>query len=133
MKKTIFAALAAATAVTAVAGAASAQPYGGPDRRDGRYEERWERNNINQRQAEIERRIDAGQRRGALTRNEATSLQNEARGIARLEVRYRYNGLSGWERNDLNRRLDSLEGRLWRQARDDDRTYRYGQGYGYRR
>lgn len=140
MKKTVFAALATATAFTAIAGAASAQPYGGYEQRDYRYdyrqerqEDRWERRNINQRQMEIERRIEAGQRRGALTRNEATSLGNEARNIARLEARYRYNGLSGWERADLDRRLDRLEGRLWQQARDDDRTYRYGQGYGYRR
>lgn len=133
MKKTLFAALAAATAVTAVAGAASAQPYGGPDRRDGRYEQRWERGNVNQRQAELQQRIEIGQRRGTLTRNEAVGLTNESRDIARLEARYRHNGLSGRERADLDRRLDRLESRLWQQARDDDRVYRYGQGYGYRR
>ena len=139
MKKTLFAALATATAVTAMAGAASAQPYGGYE---GRYERgyddydrggRYERGNINQRQAEIERRIEIGHRRGALTRNEATSLGNEARDIARLESRYRRDGLAPWERADLGRRLDRLESRLWQQARDDDRNYRYGQGYGYRR
>ncbi|WP_240606372.1 hypothetical protein [Phenylobacterium kunshanense] len=131
MKKTLFTALAAATALTAVGGAATAQPYGGADRydRDGRYEQRWERNHINQRQAHIDRMIDVGFRRGDLTRQEASRLHDQARDIARLEARYRYNGLTSWERSDLDRRLDGLESRLSRELRDRQ----YGYGYGYRR
>jgi opacity protein-like surface antigen len=138
MKKTLFTALAAATALAAVGGAATAQPYGYD--RDGRYdgrhydrddrrEDRWERNHINQRQNRIERRIDVGVDRGALTPREAGRLQQEARDIARLEARYRYNGLTGWERSDLDRRLDRLEARLAYELRDRE----YGYGYGYRR
>lgn len=131
MKKSIFTALAAATALTAVAGSATAQPHGGYDRydRDDRYEQRWERNHINQRQARIERMIDVGFRRGDLTRQEAFRLQDQARDIARLEARYRYNGLTGWERSDLDHRLDRLENRLTRDLQDRQ----YGYGYGYRR
>jgi len=141
MKKTLFTALAAATTLTAFGGVAAAQPYGYDrdaryerDYRDGRYEgrneDRWERNQIAQRQGEIARRIEAGKRRGVLTSGEAADLYAEARDIVRLQHRFSANGLSRWEWAELDRRLDHLEARVWRQARDDDRAYRYGDGYG---
>lgn len=64
---------------------------------------------VNQRQAQIERRIDQGIRSGALSRREATNLRAEFRQIAQLEQRYRRsNGLSVQERRDLDRRFDAL-------------------------
>jgi hypothetical protein len=64
---------------------------------------------VNQRQAQIERRIDQGIRNGSLSRREAVSLRGEFRGIARLEQRYRRsNGLSLTERRDLDRRFNAL-------------------------
>lgn len=64
---------------------------------------------VNQRQAQIERRIDQGIRSGALSRREATNLRAEFRQIAQLEQRYRRsNGLSMQERRDLDRRVDAL-------------------------
>jgi len=64
---------------------------------------------INQRQAQIERRIDHGIRSGALSRREAVNLRGEFRQIASLEQRYRRsNGLSMQERRDLDRRFDAL-------------------------
>lgn len=64
---------------------------------------------VNQRQAQIERRIDQGIRNGALSRREAVNLRAEFRQIAQLEQRYRRsNGLSVQERRDLDRRFDAL-------------------------
>lgn len=130
--KTLIAALAAATAVAAVAGPAAAHPAGYDH---GRYEQRWDRRDpgVNARQAEINRRIAIGLRTGALTRHEADRLRHEAREIARLEARYRQHGFSWNERADLDRRMDRLERQLLRQSHDRDYGYGYGDRYGYRR
>ncbi len=79
------------------------------ERRDGRYaggNERWQ--TINERQAQLDQRIDAGVRSGQLTRAEAARLRAEFRQIAQLETRYRRNGLTANERADLDRRFDRL-------------------------
>lgn len=123
MKKIVLA-LTAASALAAAA-PALAQPYGGYDRQDYRG---W--TSINQRQDQLDRRIDVGLRNGQLTRYEAGRLRDEFYDIARLERRYRSNGLSGWERADLDRRFDALSAKIRWERRDNDR---YGYGYGYRR
>jgi hypothetical protein len=74
---------------------------------------------INQRQARIETRIDQGVRSGSLNRNEAVRLRAQFRQLANLENRYRRsNGLSNWERQDLNRRFDQLSARVFNQKHD---------------
>lgn len=132
--KTLIAALAAVTTVTAIAAPAAAQTYGRHDQ--GRYEQdrgRYEQDrgayNLNQRQAQLNSRIEIGVRRGAITRREAADLRSQSYEIARLEARYRVNGLNGRERADLDRRFDRLETRIAREVHDRD----YGQGYGHRR
>jgi hypothetical protein len=112
--KTLAIALAAATVLSA--GAASAQPYG--------YArgDRWM--SINERQARLDQRIEQGLRNGQLTRGEAYRLRREFRRIAYLENRYRSNGLSGWERADLDRRFDALSAQIRSERHDGDR-------YGY--
>lgn len=112
--KTMILTLAAATALTA--GAAAAQPFGwGPiDRSFTPIDERQER---------IAFRIDQGVRSGQLTSREAYRLRTEFNRIARLEARYRINGLSGWELADLDRRLDMLTTEVRIARRDDDRRY----------
>jgi hypothetical protein len=130
--KTLIAALAAVTTVTAFAAPAAAQSYGRHDQ--GRYEHgRYEQNrgayNLNQRQAQLNSRIEVGARRGMITRREAADLRSQSYEIARLEARYRVNGLNGRERADLDRRFDRLESRIAREVHDRD----YGQGYGHRR
>ncbi len=75
---------------------------------------------INQRQAQLDRRIDQGVRNGGLSRQEATRLRAEFRQIAQLERRYRANGLSMRERNDLNRRFDALSAKIRWESRDRD-------------
>jgi hypothetical protein len=77
--------------------------------------------NINQRQADLDRRIDRGVRSGDLTRAEAQRLRNEFRQIARLENRYRANGLNMRERADLDRRFDQLAARV-RWERNDNQV-----------
>lgn len=83
---------------------------------------------INQRQRQLDRRIDQGVRQGDLTRAEADGLQAEFRRIARMEARYRRGGLSNSERADLDRRFDGLAARIhWQRS---DRQYGWGYGAG---
>jgi hypothetical protein len=100
-----------------MATAASAQPYRGHNN--------WV--SINQRQAQLQHRIDRGIARGDLTRREAHRLQTQMRDLARLEARYRVHGLSSWERADLDSRFDRLSAQV-RFERNDRQRY----GYGYR-
>jgi len=92
-------------AAATVPAVASAQNYGN-----------WQ--NINSRQVNLDRRIDVGIRNGSLNRNEAVRLRTEFRQIARLENRYRRNGLSVAERRDLDRRFDALSARIKYERRD---------------
>lgn len=81
--------------------------------------------NINQRQVQLDARIDAGLRDRTLTPNEAAQLRREFQDIARMEANYRANGrmLSPAERADLDRRLDALDRRVRADRRDDDRRW----------
>ncbi len=111
MKK-IAIAIVAASALAATAAPALAAP--------------WQ--NVNQRQVQLDRRIDMGVRSGQITRREAANLRQEFRGISRLEARYRSTGgLQAWERVDLDRRFDRLSIKIRWQANDRD------QRGGYRR
>jgi hypothetical protein len=95
--------MAVAASALAVAAPASAQA--------------WQ--SINQRQANLDQRIDVGVRNGSLTRNEAVRLRAEFRDLSRLEARYRSSyGLSQAERRDLDRRFDALSARI-RYERND--------------
>ena len=131
MKTKITLAIIAATSALALsATAASAQGY--YDRHDERAAMRtdgW--TNINQRQAELDRRIDMGVRHGDLTRREATRLRVEFNQIAQLESRYRIGGLNRMERADLDRRFDALSMKI--RGERHDNQYGYGYGPEYRR
>lgn len=95
MKKLL--AMAVAASALAVAAPAAAQS--------------WQ--SINERQARLDARIDAGVRSGDLTRGEAMRLRAEFRELARLEARYRASyGLSYAERRDLDRRFDRLSAQI---------------------
>jgi hypothetical protein len=63
---------------------------------------------INQRQRNLDWRIDQGVRHGGLTRVEAARLRARMARLNRLEWQYRRNGLSWWERADLDRRFDAI-------------------------
>lgn len=62
--------------------------------------------------ADLRLRVDEGLRSGRIGRDEAFSLDEEMRMLARLEDHYRRDGLSGWERGDLQRRLVLLRDRI---------------------
>lgn len=79
---------------------------------------------INQRQRDVERRLEWGMRNGSISRYEATRIRAELNDFDRAEARYRSNGLSQPERRDLNRMLDRLERIV--QAEINDRDNRYG-------
>jgi len=87
--------------------------------RNGYNQPAWQ--SINQRQANLDRRIDVGVRNGSLTRREATSLRREFNQIARLEANYRRNGLTQREMADLDRRFDRLSMQI-REERNDRQT-----------
>lgn len=75
---------------------------------------------FNQRQAQLDRRIDQGVRSGQLNRREASNLRAEFRTLVNLEARYRRSapGLTQWERRDLDNRFDRLAQRIRWERRD---------------
>ena len=107
MRKTLALAAAAIAAALAFAAPASATPYAPFD-------------NINARQAQMSQQIDFGQRNGRLTFAEARGLRDQMRQIDYLESRYRRGGLNGFERADLDRRLDRVAFDLQREMNDRD-------------
>lgn len=76
---------------------------------------------IDERQASLFNRIDQGVRNNALTREEAQRLRQDFFAIAELERRYRYDGLSDYERRDLNQRFDALSRRINYERADSER------------
>ena len=132
-KKMIVPALVlAATSAAALPAAAQSYhgPYGsnhGPNRPPVVATGYGNWQSINQRQVQLDRRIDQGLRNGSLSRREASRLRSEFNSLARLESNYRRGGLSGWERADLDRRFDRLEAQIRYERNDrNDRDGRYG-------
>lgn len=111
MKKLL--AMAVAVGALAIAAPASAQA--------------WQ--SINERQARLDQRIDVGVRNGSLTRQEAMRLRGEFNDLARLEARYRRDGLTMRERADLDRRFDALSAQI-RYERHDQQDRWDGRGNG---
>lgn len=107
--KRILLSLAALAAVSVAPLAAQAAP--------------WQ--SVNQRQANLDQRIDQGVRTGQITRPEAARLRGEFKSISRLEASYRRsNGLSPRERADLDARFDRLSRQIM--AQKHDRDHRHG-------
>ncbi|WP_334161650.1 hypothetical protein [Phenylobacterium sp.] len=106
-------AMLAGVALAMSAGAASAQAW----------------MSINERQARLDERIEAGMRSGDLSRSEAMSLRAEFRDLIGLEARYRAGGLSAWERQDLDRRFDQLSMRIRYDRTDRERGWFGGSGW----
>ena len=122
MKKILLSIAAASAVVAAVPAVASAQAYGPNRGYDRGYQDVG-----GDRVARLDDRIDRGIRSGGLTRNEAWRLKGELRETARLESRYRRGGLSGWEREDLDRRYDRISAQI--RYERHDRDYRDGRRY----
>lgn len=131
IKKALLPALALVAASVAVPAAAQSfsVSIGATPASYVNYDRDYGWRSINQRQAQLDRRIDMGVRNGALSRREAASLRAEFQGIARLENQYRRGGLTRWERSDLDRRFDRLEQRIRVERRDrNDHRGRGGHG-----
>lgn len=62
---------------------------------------------INERQARLDERMEAGIRSGDLSPSEAMSLRAEYRAVVRLDMRYRRGGYVTWEMADRDRRVDA--------------------------
>jgi hypothetical protein len=81
--------------------------------------------NINDRQSQMQTRINQGIRSGRLTRQEAFNLQSRMRQISLMESQFRNSrGLSFQERARLNGELNRLNVELSRQLNDSDRQWR---------
>lgn len=123
MKKMLIPVLAVA-AVSATALPAAAQSYDryGPSRGPG-YEHGYDHGgwqSINQRKYQLDRRIEQGLRNRQLSYREAGGLRAELNDLVRLEARYMRDGLSRWERQDLDRRYDRLAAKIRYERRDHD-------------
>lgn len=106
MKKLLLSMTALATLATGVAATpAAAQGYGN-----------WQ--TVNQRQGNLYQRIEQGVRNGSLTRPEAQRLRGRFVALNNLEQRYRRNGLTQWERRDLDQRFDALSRQIRAERHD---------------
>ena len=123
---------AAFISVAAAAAPASAQYHGRYD--DRRYDDRRHYDDfrgeerIDRQLAQLSERIQRAYQRRLISSNEARRLEREIDQLDRLEDRYSRNGLSGWERQDLQRRVQHLRQRLqWerQEGRDDRRRGRW--------
>jgi Ni/Co efflux regulator RcnB len=106
MKKFVLAAAASAAALVSFAGAADAAQF----------------QSINQRQAQLNQRIQQGVRSGALSRQETVQLRNRFAQLQRLEQQYRRGGLTLAERRDLDRRFNALAASI--RIQKNDRNFR---------
>ena len=73
---------------------------------------------INARQANQFARIQLGVRNGALNAAEAARLRSQFYALNRLEQSYRRGGLTLRERQDLDRRFNTLSRRIYTQKHD---------------
>ncbi len=156
--KTLLLGMAAVSAV-AIAAPAAAQ-YQSNDNRyqsDNRYQNDTRYGNqqayagetgLDNRIANLDQRLQAGIRSGAIDRTEARGLRMEMRDLIRLEARYSTDGISVAERQELQGRIRALRQNLrtadngaydrydsddrygWND-RDDRNGSRYGQGGPY--
>lgn len=116
---------AAVAAATFAALPAAAQDYGRQDRYGYGYSQQGR--HILDELRQIDRRIDRAAARGVISRGEARRLHLNGNRIERLYHRYRRNGLSRGEMQDLRNRVHGLRQQLRWERRDDrwdDRRYR---------
>lgn len=86
----------------------------------GGYNGGWNGGGLNGDQARLSQRIDRAAYNGRISRREAQSLRYQLNEYQRVEWSYRRDGLSNWERRDLQNRLDRIERNLRDDRRDRD-------------
>ena len=80
----------------------------------------------NEREAQLQARIERGINDGRITHSEARGLYRELDNIAAREHRFMANGrLDSREESELRRDLDRLSDNIRAQLRDEDRRYSY--------
>lgn len=112
-----------AASAMAIATPTLAQDYGrhGPGYgHGGGYNGGWNGGGLNGEQARLAQRIERAAYNGRISRREAQNLRYQLEEYQRVEWRYRRDGLSRWERDDLQRRLDRIERNLRDDRRDRD-------------
>jgi hypothetical protein len=119
MNKIIFIALAA---TSAIAGAAPASAQSGGYGGNG-YGNGYGQGNVEVRADQLQMRLQAGVRSGAITRAEAMPLREQLRQLTRLEILYSRDGISGRERADLQHRINSLRQGIRMAERSGDSRY----------
>lgn len=121
-KKALLSLLAASA--VAIATPTLAQDYGRYGGGHGGYGQNynggWNGGGLNGDQARLAQRIDRAAYSGRISRREAQSLRWQLDEYQRVEWRYRRDGLSHWERRDLQDRLDRIERNLRGERRDRD-------------
>ena len=113
----ISAALAASTLVAAAPAAAQWQPQGNAYG----YNNYGQVRRLDARIDAIQTQINHLDRRNILSNREAGRLRNESRDVENRLHRVARNGFTGWERNDIENRIQRLEVRIQREARDGNR------------
>lgn len=125
MRKFIISAALAASILVAAAPAA-AQWY--PQQPQGNaygYNNYGQVRRLDARIDAIQRQIDHLDRRNILSNREAGRLRGESRDVEIRLHRVARNGFNGWERNDIENRIQRLEVRVQREARDGNRYNGY--------
>lgn len=80
---------------------------------------------LNAEQAVLAQRIDRAAYSGRISHREAQNLRGLMADYQRIEWRYRRDGLSPWERRDLDLRLDRIRRELREDRRDRGRRDRW--------
>lgn len=123
-KFVISAALAASTLVAAAPAAAQWYPPQPQGNAYG-YNNYGQVRRLDARIDAIQRQITRLDRRNILSNREAARLRGESRDVEYRLHRIARNGLTGWERNDIENRIRRLEVRIQREARDGNRYNGY--------
>ena len=118
----ISAALAASTLVAAAPAAAQWYP---PQGNAYGYDNYGQVRRLDARIDAMQRQIDHLDRRNILSNREAGRLRGESRDVENRLHRAARNGFTGWERNDIENRVQRLEVRIQREARDGNRYNGY--------
>ncbi|MFL6779056.1 MAG: hypothetical protein ACJ8E8_08480 [Sphingomicrobium sp.] len=119
-KYLISAALAASTLVAAAPAAAQYYPQQ-PQGYGYGYNNYGQLRRLQVRVDNLQRQISNLDRHNILSEREASRLRGESRDVERRLHYAARNGLSGWESNDIERRVYRLETRIQREARDGNR------------
>jgi hypothetical protein len=100
-----------------------------PAMADGRHDDGYRHDRLEQRLDRQHWRIKQGVRSGELTRKEAKRLRKQQRHIARMENRFARDGhLDRHERRTLRRELDAASDRIYRLKHNDSYRGRYADG-----